>query len=254
MSSTTVAFASVPPGAFQRRLADGQLQTVHITKTVQWQTTPFSVGLYQAYRDALGITADPELEIWDDVWKPGPLFSDANVHGNDVPVVGVSYNDALGAVAWLSRRDGRAYRLPTEAEFEYAVRAKCSCTAACDFSSVPHRKHTGRAWPEAFLSCWNASAKTANPHGIHGLNGVLWHWCSDWYAPYPDAPDTTDPHGPETEPTSTLWKGRTLPAGRVIRGGSYSYPEWYGRCDNRHFSFSDDRNVNLGFRVVFDAA
>ncbi|MET9387907.1 formylglycine-generating enzyme family protein [Streptomyces sp. NPDC002928] len=176
------------------------------------------------------------------------------VHGADVPVVGVSFHDALGFISWLSRRDGRAYRLPTEAEFEFAIRAGCSATTPCGSGCVPEREHTSRTWPEAFLARWTAAAKRVNPHGLQGLNGVLWQWCRDWYAPYPDEADVTDPQGPTTKPASSLWKGRTLPAGRVIRGGSYSYPEWYGRCDNRHFSFPDDRNVNLGFRIVFDTA
>ncbi|MBX7551540.1 formylglycine-generating enzyme family protein [Streptomyces sp. tea 10] len=252
MPITTVALAPVPPGNFPRRLTDGQLQTVRITKTVHWQTTPVTVGLYRSYLNAVGCTSNPELEIWDGEWRPGPLFSDANSHGEDVPVIGTSFNDALGFISWLSKRDGRAYRLPSEAEFEHAVRAGCCCPADCSSTSISKREHTSRSWPEALLTCWTAAANTPNPHGVHGLNGVIWQWCSDWYAPYPDGIDVSDPQGPPSKPASSHWKGRTLPAGRIIRGGSYSYPEWYGRCDNRHFSFSDDRNVNLGFRVVSD--
>ncbi|WP_416975826.1 formylglycine-generating enzyme family protein [Streptomyces sp. 4F14] len=252
MPSTDLAFAPVPPGTFRRRVTNGWLQTVHVTKTVHWQTTPVSTGLYQAYRTAHGITADPQLEIWDGDWRPGPLFSEANIHGDDVPVVGVSHDDALGLIAWLSQRDGRAYRLPTEAEYEHALRADCPCTVTCDSHRVIRRKHTGRTWPEAFLACWNTAEQTPNPHGIRALNGVLWQWYSDWYAPYPDTTDVTDPRGPDTEPTSSRWKGKTLPAGHIIRGGSYSYPKWYGLCNNRHFSFPGDRNVNLGFRIVVD--
>jgi len=252
--SASLAFVPVPPGTFQRRLDEGRLQTVHITKTVYWQTTPVTVGLYQAHRTALDITTDPPLEIWDPTngWRPGPYFTDANTHGADIPVVGVSYPDALATIDWLSRRDGRDYRLPTEAEFEHALRAGCSCPARCDSRSVPAREHPSRSWPDAFLACWNAAARSPNAYGIHGLNGVLWQWCADWFAPYPTTGHAVDPQGPAAEPASSLWKGRTLPPGRVIRGGSYSYPESYGRCDNRHFSFADDRNVNLGFRIVFE--
>ncbi|MBV6702759.1 formylglycine-generating enzyme family protein [Kitasatospora aureofaciens] len=247
-----LTLVTVPPGSFHRRLEDDRFQTVHITKTVAWQERPVTYGQYRTYLEAIGSGFDPVLEIWDGDWRPGPLFSQANIHGDDHPVVGVSFNDALGFIAWLSERDGRRYRLPTEAEYEYATRAACSCKLECAQSRVPRRTHEGRQWPGAFLASWQASDAKPNPLGLHALNGVLWQWCSDWYAPYPQANVEHDPQGPAARPESSHWKGRVLPAGRVIHGGSFSYPEWYGRCDNRHFSFATDRNVNVGFRVVHD--
>lgn len=247
-------FVTTPPGSFRRRLAEGQIQTVHITKPVAWQRRPVTFGQYLTYLRAIGCVADPVLEIWDGDWTPGPLFSEANVHGDDHPVVGVSYNDAMGFITWLCGRDRRQYRLPTEAEYEYAIRASCSCELECAATRVPPRSHESRAWPGGFLDCWRASEASPNPRGLHALNGVIWQWCSDWYAPYSEEAVERDPQGPAEKPAFSLWKERTLAAGRVIRGGSFSYPEWYGRCDNRHFSFATDRNVNLGFRVVCDGS
>ncbi|GAA1889758.1 formylglycine-generating enzyme family protein [Asanoa iriomotensis] len=252
MPLTDLTFVQVPPGTFQRPRSDDQArQTVNITKPVQWSTMPVTAGLYRAYRTATGHTDDPQLEIWDGEWRPGPTFSQANVHGDDVPVVGTSYPDALAFIAWLSQRDSRPYRLPTEAEFEYALRD--GCTVDCGSTCVPSRKHTTSEWPAAFLACWSTATLKPNGYGIHALNGVIWYWCSDWYAPYPDLQNLNDPRGPQSQPNSSQWKGRTLPAGRVIRGGSFSYSQSYGACTNRHFSLPADRNVNLGFRVVCDA-
>ncbi|MGH3912557.1 MAG: formylglycine-generating enzyme family protein [Pseudonocardiaceae bacterium] len=56
---------------------------------------------------------------------------EVNSHGDDQPVVGVSHNDVLGFIAWSREQDDRRYRLPTEAEFEYASRAGCRCTTSC---------------------------------------------------------------------------------------------------------------------------
>ncbi|MGF1427087.1 formylglycine-generating enzyme family protein [Kitasatospora sp. LaBMicrA B282] len=248
-----LTLVTVPPGSFHRRLENDRFQTVHITKTLAWQERPVTHAQYRTYLDAIGSLADPVLEIWEGGdWKDGPLFSAANIHGDDHPVVGVSYNDALSFISWISERDGRRYRLPTEAEHEYATRAACSCARECTALRVPQRTHEGRAWPDAFTACWQTADANPNPFGLYGLNGVLWQWCSDWYAPYPDSGVESDPQGPAAKPAQSFWKGRILPAGRIIRGGSFSYPEWYGRCDNRHFSFATDRNVNLGFRLVFE--
>lgn len=252
MSDQSVPTVIVAPGGFRRDVA-GRHQEVRVTPTLLWHTIPVTVGLYAAYRAEARVTVDPVLEVWDGEWRPGPLFSQANAHGDDVPVVGVSHSDCLGFAAWLSRREDRAYRLPTEAEFEFAARAGCDCHVGCGGTRVPQRQSTDRAWPDAFLACWQAALQRPNPSGLRAMNGVLWQWCSDWYAPYPAAEALHDPAGPAEQPGSARWKGRTLPAGRVIRGGSYSYPEHYGQCDNRHFSFPGDRNVNLGFRLVAEA-
>jgi formylglycine-generating enzyme required for sulfatase activity len=246
-----LAFALVPPGSFQRRRDGEAPQSVYITKAVNWQIAPVTVGLYRAYRTAAGLVDDPRLELWVGDWRPGPTFNEANVHGDDVPVVGTSYSDALDFIAWLSQRDSRPYRLPTEAEFEHAARA--GCAVDCHLGCLPKREHDSRRWPDALLACWGSALQHPNGYGIHGLSGVIWQWCSDWYAPYPSSADISDPRGPQAQPASSQWKGRTLPPGRVIRGGSWSYEPRYSRCDNRHFSLPADRNVNLGFRLVADA-
>ncbi|MFC9683280.1 formylglycine-generating enzyme family protein, partial [Streptomyces sp. NPDC056948] len=252
MQHTAISFVPVGPGHFQRLRDNGGLQTVRITKTVHWQTTPVTLGQFRSFLDTTGRQADPVLEVWNGEWEPGPSFSQANSHGDDAPVVGVSHDDALAYAAWLGQLDHRGYRLPTEAEFEFAARAGCACGTVCDSGSMHSPENGDRRWPQALLSCWRSALRQADPHGIHGLNGVVWQWCSDWYGPYPPLPELDDPQGPASRPATSLWKGRTLPPGRVIRGGSYSYPPEVGRCDHRHFSFAGDRNVNLGFRLVTD--
>jgi sulfatase modifying factor 1 len=250
--SPAVDLVPVAPGEYQRLLECGQVQAVHVTKTIYWQMTPVLVGLYRSYLDAAVRTTDAVLEVWDGQWRQGPLFSEANSLGDDLPVVGASHDDALGFTGWLAQRDGRPYRLPTEVEFELAARASCSCGTTCRIGPE-HAYEPGR-WPGAFVSRWRISGHLANQHGIRGMNCMLWQWCSDWYAPYPASPVVCDPQGPPARPPSACWKGQALPPGRVIRGGSYSYPVSYGRCGSRHFSFPGDRNVNLGFRVVTEAA
>lgn len=120
---------------------------------------------------------------------------------------GVSWNEAVAFCEWLSRREGRPYRLPTEAEWEYACRAG-SRTAYWSGDTVPA--------PDA-----------PSPWGLKGMHTGAREWCLDWYGPYP--------HLDETDPV-----GMVSGIARVVRGGGLddtsrkSYPpDHYARSANR---------------------
>jgi formylglycine-generating enzyme len=212
-----------------------------------------SVATYQTYLAATGQRPQHVLEIWDGRWMPGPTFEEANAHGDDRAVVGVSHDDALLFTRWLGERCGARVRLPREAEFEYAARAGCDCAEPVCTASVAARPLPARAPRDATglrLCPWPLRAGPPNRFGIRDLHGLIWQWCADWYAPYDAAPVLEDPCGPREAPEKTLWNGVPHEAGRVIRGGSFSYPSGFAACGHRHFSMPRDRNVNLGFRVA----
>lgn len=250
-----MVFVLVPGGSFLRRSAGSGRQAVHVDGFL-CQDAPVTVGAYRKYLAAAGRRPDGRVEIWDGRWMEGPTFDEANSFGVDRAVVGVSYDDASEFVDWLNRDYGGGFRLPTEAEFEYAAGFGCSCrtTGACIKSEstrpdvpVPvFRSGRPRTCP------WPVRAGIPDERGLWDLHGLVWQWCSDWYADYPVVSAVSNPRGPEVVPRYTVWNGKFHAPGRAIRGGSYAYPPSFSHCGHRHFSLPSDRNVNLGFRVVRD--
>ena len=164
---------------------------------------------------------------------------------DDEAVVFVSYGDAVAFCKWLSKQEGKPYRLPTEAEWEYACRAG---------TTTPY--HTGKTLPPEFhknvrVSWFPSSARSRkedvvplsvgrtppNPWGLCDVHGNVEEWCGDWYGPY-----TTDP---QTDPV-----GYEQGDFRVTRGGSHSTTLEYLRSANRAGTVPEDRSWLIGFRVV----
>lgn len=156
---------------------------------------------------------------------------------DDEAVVYVSYADALAFCEWLSKKEGKPYRLPTEAEWEYACKA-----------GMYYDYFTGDYLPDAY--CKNqvvtrdlkrVSLKVAqtppNAWGLYDMAGNVEEWCLDWYGPY-TAQDQTDPVGYDTG------------LARVTRGGSHNTPHKYLRSSNRMAMLPEDKHVMTGFRVV----
>ena len=155
----------------------------------------------------------------------------------DRPVESVSWEDAMRFIDRLNALGLGRFRLPTEAEWEYAARA--GTTTPHPWSSDAHRY----AWANSrsFARTHPVGRKPPNPWGLHDMHGNVWEWCSDWYGPYPAGP-VVDPTGPAT--------GRE----RVFRGGSwYDFPSVL-RSANRHRHAPDGRYTAVGLRLALDAA
>ncbi|MEO1419067.1 MAG: SUMF1/EgtB/PvdO family nonheme iron enzyme, partial [Bacteroidota bacterium] len=126
-----------------------------------------------------------------------------------LPIVGVNWNDATAYAQWLSQETGQSYRLPTEAEWEYAAGGGKSNRTTY---AGTHSKSalSGFAW-YSFNSNSTphpVGQKQPNTLGLYDMSGNVWEWCQDWYGDYPNG-SHTDPQGP----TSGEY--------RVIRGGSW---------------------------------
>jgi len=163
---------------------------------------------------------------------------------DDEAVVFVSWHDAVRFCRWLADKEGLPYRLPTEAEWEYACRAGTTT----DF-------HTGDTLPEAFhknvTESWFpcpsrgkgqpitllVGQTPANPWGLCDMHGNVEEWCHDWYGPYVEG-DQVDPVGREDGDS------------RVTRGGSHSTELRYLRSANRMGTLPEDKSWLIGFRVV----
>jgi formylglycine-generating enzyme required for sulfatase activity len=177
--------------------------------------------------------------------NPSNFTGDTNL-----PVETVSWYDATGYCAALTERERLAgrigtncvYRLPTEAEWEYACRGWTSTRFS--YGDDPgYTNLTDHAW------YWDNSGgethavgqKLPNPWGLYDMHGNVWEWCQDWFDTYPGG-IAVDPQGPATG------------SSRVIRGGS-----WYGWLDGARYCQSanrlgsnnpDNGYINVGFRVL----
>jgi formylglycine-generating enzyme required for sulfatase activity len=162
---------------------------------------------------------------------------------DDEAVVFVSWEDAAAFCDWLSRKEGKPYRLPTEAEWEYACRA--GTTTAY---------HMGEALPDSFHKnvalSWFPGRRSdkdivpvhvkktpPNAWGLHDMHGNVEEWCLDWYGPYA-ADEKADP------------VGRAAGDFRVTRGGSHSTTLEFLRSANRSGTLPEDKSWLIGFRVV----
>lgn len=152
-------------------------------------------------------------------------------------VVNVSYNDAVEFCRWLSHREGKNYRLPTEAEWEYACKAG-SYTPYSFGSWLPDECQRSQRIARDYDSVSLATGITpANPFGLRDMHGNVEEWCLDFYAAYSAEPQI-NPCGPA--------KGEF----RVTRGGSHHTPMDYLRSTNRMAMLPDDRHSLTGFRIV----
>ncbi len=174
---------------------------------------------------------------------------------DDHPVVNVSWNDAVAFCKWLSHKEGNEYRLPTEAEWEYACRAgtttrywcgddpqtlaKVGNVADADFhEKFPGSKYTLKA-SDGYVFTAPVGSFQPNPFGLYDMHGNAWQWCSDWYdAQYYAKSPKADPTGPESGEL------------HVLRGGSWIDGPIYGRSAKRSGLTPGKRTDFTSFRVA----
>ena len=166
--------------------------------------------------------------------------------GRLLPVDGVNWVDCPEVLESLSRGTARRYRLPTEAEWEYACRAFTTTPFSHGFSLSSHQANFdgNSAYGGAAIGPWlgestRISSYPPNPFGLSDMHGNVWEWCADWYdESYYAASPTIDPPGP------------TAGSVRVLRGGSWYSHGWACRAANRERSPPESGAGNYGFRVA----
>ncbi len=169
---------------------------------------------------------------WEKVMGSNPShFSDC---GSNCPVEQVSWNDVQEFIRKLNRKTGRRYRLPTEAEWEYACRSGGRDEKYCGGNDV---NSLGWTDDNSGHKTHRVGQKRANGLGLYDMSGNVSEWVEDWYGSYPSS-SVTDPKGPSSG------------SGRVGRGGSWSYYARDLRSADRNFLSPDYRYVVLGFRLA----
>jgi sulfatase modifying factor 1 len=161
----------------------------------------------------------------------------------------ISWHEATEFSRRLSERDGRGYRLPTEAEWEFACKAGSDPTSWFHFSTgrgdrreladhawfADNTADVGEPYPHA------VGRKKPNPLGLYDMHGNVHEWCHDWYSKrYVRNSPTTDPKGPE--------QGEF----RVLRGGSWYFLPQHLRSSGRTYDRPETRSAYYGFRIACD--
>ncbi len=237
-NSLDMTFVRIPPGTFtmgspsdeQGRRRNEVEHEVAITRPFYMQTTEMTV------------------KQWREVM--GKRFFFRKKGSDDMPVVKVSWEDCMEFISKLNALNEGVYRLPTEAEWEYACKGGggsvygwgdvIDCSKAMYANNTLKSSGCVEAVKRMGLAPDDpAPVKTYAPNawGLYDMTGNVWEWCQDWFGPYGKDP-VVDPKGPK--------KGTD----KVRRGGSWYGPGERCRCANRNFSHPANRYQTTGFRLV----
>jgi sulfatase modifying factor 1 len=161
---------------------------------------------------------------------------------DDEAAIFVTWHEAMEFCEWLSEKEGVPYRLPTEAEWEYACRAGTT-TAYWSGETLHESMMRSQVGYDDWLYdhdepvSLKVGVSVPNPFGLHDMHGNVEEWCLDWYGPYVA--------GEQVDPV-----GRASGLVKVTRGGSHNNDPHYLRSANRSGALPSDRSWLIGFRVV----
>ncbi len=233
-------FVLIPAGEFGMGSEDSDAEAlpdesprhpVKITKPYYLGVHEVTVGQFRRFVDETGHRTDAQRRGRQETWE-SPGFQQTDDH----PVAYVSWDDAVAFCGWLSKKEGREYRLPTEAEWEYACRAQDTALLGSGGEAAGVGQY---AWWEenAGQKTHPVGRKQHNAWGLYDMLGNVAEWCQDRYADSYAGGEETDPQGP------------ALGMFRVLRGGSAASPRKVVRPAFRSFAAPDNSDLT-GFRVV----
>lgn len=217
-SSLGMRFVWIPPGTFTMGSPTEEADRVN-------NETPHKVTLTKGFY--LGVQLVTQQQ-WQAVMGKNPSRFKGETN---LPVEGVSWEDCQEFIRKVQEKENRHYRLPTEAEWEYACRAGTKTPFNVGFQLFPGQAN--------FLGRQATPIGSFRPNafGLHDMHGNLYEWCQDWYAEYPENA-VVDPQGP---PVGTE---------RVVRGGCWGLgPPGCRSAYRRHFQ-ANRRSDCFGFRLV----
>ncbi|MDP2884253.1 MAG: formylglycine-generating enzyme family protein [Ignavibacteria bacterium] len=212
----------VQPRTFQMGSDDGTegekpIHPVTISK-------PFYIGKY---------------EVTQKQWRDVMGTNQSEYQGDNRPVENVSWDDAQEFIRKLNEKQGTGkYRLPTEAEWEFAARGGTQ-GHGYKFSGSSNVADVAVSSENSGDETKPVGSKRPNELGIYDMSGNVWEWCQDWYGAYGGS-DELDPKGP------------TSGTNRVLRGGSFLNYDNYCLVALRNLSAPYARRLNVGFRCVRD--
>lgn len=230
-NSIGMTFVYIKPGTFmmgspsseKARGSDETLHNVTLTKGFYMQTTEVTQGQWKA------------------IMGSNPSISK---NCDDCPVIYVSWDDVQVFIRKLNKKEGsNKYRLPKEAEWEYACRAGNNTAFANGAITETGCGHDPNLDQMGWY-CGNSGGnhhpvaqKKSNLWGLYDMHGNIWEWCRDWYGDYPNG-NVTDPEGPSSG------------SERVVRGGTCACDAMICRSAHRVRFWPDCRGSDIGFRLA----
>ena len=220
--SVDMEFVLVQPGKFQMGSTDAYadakpIHSVTISKS-------FYIGKYEVTQ-----------KQWRDIMGTNPSY----YQEDNRPVESINWNDAQDFIRKLNEKGGTTrYRLPTEAEWEFAARGGTRSNGY-EYAGSDSVAHVTVYSANSGRETKPVGSKRANELGLYDMSGNVWEWCSDWYGAYGGS-DERDPKGPAS--------GKY----RVLRGGSFNLNDLSCRVANRGSDLPASRTVTVGFRCVRD--
>jgi formylglycine-generating enzyme len=232
-NSIGMKFVWIPPGSFM--MGSPREEKGRSDDETQHKVT-VSNGFY------MGIHLVTQ-EQWKEVMGFNPSFFKGE---KNLPVENVSWKDCQEFIEKLRGKDSKPYRLPTEAEWEYACRAGTTSpfhfgkTISTDQANYNGDFTYGNGKRGLYRKKTTpVGSFPANAWGLHDMHGNVWQWCQDWHGEYPQN-DVIDPQGPE------------IGGSRVMRGGAWSHdPQSCRSAYRSKGGMPDSRGGNSGFRLCF---
>lgn len=176
-------------------------------------------------------------EVTQAQWRTIMGSNPCLVKNDSLPVDNVSWDDCQEFIDKLNAMSGRTFRLPTEAEWEYAARGGAQMTGMPYSGS---ENYLAVAWckDNSDGDAHNVGTLEPNELGIYDMSGNVWEWCADWYGKYVTDKEVTDPQGAD--------KGNT----RVLRGGAYYTDRLSVRVSSRSSDEPKHRQYGTGLRLA----
>jgi len=189
-----------------------------------------------AHKVTVGDFQIGKYEVTQKQWAQVMGGNPSHFKGDNLPVGKVSWYDVHEFIERLNTLTGKKYRLPTEAEWEFAARGGVKGTG---FAFAGSNNPGDVAWYKSNGGgqCRAVGSKGSNELGLYDMSGNVWEWVNDWSANY-NPSDARDPMGPTT--------GNN----RVLRGGSWPYDAHYCRVSYRNGSAPGNRGADVGFRLA----
>ena len=210
----------IPAGEFKMGLPTTEVGYEDKTQHKVTLTKPFYMGKYEVTQGQ-----------WESVMGTNPSYR----KGAKYPVTNVSWNDCQEFIKKLNTKTNGDYRLPTEAEWEYACRA--GTTTAYSFGDNITAKDANYNTGVKIVKPVTVGSYKPNTFGLYDMHGNVWEWCEDWYGNYL-ADAVTDPKGPAKDKY------------RVLRGGSFFSDASDVRSSARFYNSPTSRDGSFGFRMA----
>ena len=220
VNGVSFTMIAVKGGTFQMGSDDGY----------EWEKPVHQVTLSDYYIGETEVTQ----ELWSAVMGSNPSYYTGNMQR---PVEMVSWIDCQTFISKLNQLTGETFRLPTEAQWEYAARGG-NKSKGYIYSGSNEIDEVAWYWDNSYMALTHpVKTKAPNELGIYDMSGNVWEWCSDWYGDYSSAAQT-DPTGPATG------------SSRVDRGGSWNFNATNCRVAFRYNAAPTGSGNSLGLRLA----